>query len=106
MLLFDALSSTKCHSTDLTHTIAHCPMLFPTVGWPTTSALAANLTYLYTLPLYLLLLFIPQHSSLVYLYSSTVTVYGISNCALSQFLFFPVYCLHFPVQSRPGVTDN
>ena len=27
-------------------------MLFPTIGWPTTSALAANLTYLYTLPLY------------------------------------------------------
>ena len=24
-------------------------MLFPTVGWPTTSALAANLAYLYTL---------------------------------------------------------
>ena len=27
-------------------------MLFPTIGWPTTSALAANLAYLYTLPLY------------------------------------------------------
>ena len=27
-------------------------MLFPTVSWPTTSALAANLAYLYTLPLY------------------------------------------------------
>jgi hypothetical protein len=27
-------------------------MLFPTVSWSTTSALAANLTYLYTLPLY------------------------------------------------------
>jgi hypothetical protein len=40
-----------CHSTDLTCTIAHCSMLFPTVGWPTTSALAANLAYLYTLPL-------------------------------------------------------
>ena len=26
-------------------------MLFPTIGWPTTSALAANLAYLYTLPL-------------------------------------------------------
>ena len=26
-------------------------MLFPTVGWPTTSALAANFAYLYTLPL-------------------------------------------------------
>ena len=27
-------------------------MLFFTVGWPITSALAANLAYLYTLPLY------------------------------------------------------
>ena len=27
-------------------------MLFPTVSWPTTSALAANLAYLYILPLY------------------------------------------------------
>ena len=27
-------------------------MLFPTVGWPMTSALAANLAYLYILPLY------------------------------------------------------
>ena len=27
-------------------------MLFPTVGWPTTSALAANFAYLYTLPFY------------------------------------------------------
>ena len=27
-------------------------MLFPTVGWPTTSALAANLAYLYMLPPY------------------------------------------------------
>ena len=26
-------------------------MLFPTVGWPITSALAVNFTYLYTLPL-------------------------------------------------------
>ena len=26
-------------------------MLFPTVGWPMTSALAANLAYLYMLPL-------------------------------------------------------
>ena len=26
-------------------------MLFPTVGWPMISALAANLAYLYTLPL-------------------------------------------------------
>ena len=26
-------------------------MLFPTVGWPMTSALAANFAYLYTLPL-------------------------------------------------------
>src|SRR6266702_506469 len=41
----------NCHGTDLTRTIAHCSILFPTVGWPTTSALAANLTYLYTLPL-------------------------------------------------------
>jgi hypothetical protein len=40
-----------CHGSDLTHTIAHCSMLFPIVGWPTTSALAANLAYLYTLPL-------------------------------------------------------
>ena len=41
----------RCHGTDLTHTIAHCSMLFPTVGWPTTSAWAANLAYLYMLPL-------------------------------------------------------
>jgi hypothetical protein len=27
-------------------------MSFPTIGWPMISALAANLTYLYTLPLY------------------------------------------------------
>jgi hypothetical protein len=40
------------YSTDLIYTIAHCPILFPTVGWPTTSALAANLAYLYMLPLY------------------------------------------------------
>ena len=40
------------HGIDLIYTIAHCSILFPTVGWPTTSALAANLTYLYTLPLY------------------------------------------------------
>ena len=40
-----------CYGTDLTHTIAYCSMLFPTVGWPTTSALAANLAYLYILPL-------------------------------------------------------
>src|SRR5580704_1247945 len=33
------------------HTIAHCSILFPTVGWLTTSALAANLAYLYMLPL-------------------------------------------------------
>jgi hypothetical protein len=42
---------TTYYSTNLTHTIAHCSMLFPTVGWPTTSALAANLAYLYMLPL-------------------------------------------------------
>ena len=41
-----------CHVTNLIYTIAHYSMLFPTVGWPTTSALAANLAYLYTLPLY------------------------------------------------------
>ena len=41
----------KCHGTNLIYTIAHCFMLFPTVGWPTTSAWAANLAYLYTLPL-------------------------------------------------------
>ena len=29
----------------------HYFILFPTVGWPMTSALAANLAYLYTLPL-------------------------------------------------------
>jgi hypothetical protein len=40
-----------CYGTDLTYTIAHCSMLFPTVSWPMTSALAANLTYLYMLPL-------------------------------------------------------
>ena len=34
------------------YTIAYYFMLFPTVGWPTTSALAANLAYLYTLSLY------------------------------------------------------
>ena len=44
-------TETKCHGTNLTHTIAHCSMLFPTVGWPITSALAANLAYLYMLPL-------------------------------------------------------
>ena len=27
-----------CHGTDLTHTITHYSILFPTVGWPTTSA--------------------------------------------------------------------
>jgi hypothetical protein len=41
-----------CYSTNLIHTIAHCSMLFPTIGWPITSTLAANLAYLYTLPLY------------------------------------------------------
>ena len=41
----------SCHGTNLTYTITHCSILFPTVGWPTTSALAANLAYLYTLPL-------------------------------------------------------
>ena len=41
-----------CHGTDLIYTIAHYSMLFPTVGWPMTSALAANFAYLYTLPLY------------------------------------------------------
>ena len=40
-----------CYDTDLTYTIAHYSMLFPTVGWPTASALAANLAYLYMLPL-------------------------------------------------------
>ena len=40
-----------CHGTNLIHTIAYYSMLFPTVGWPITSALAANLAYLYTLPL-------------------------------------------------------
>ena len=43
--------SIKCHGTNLTHTITHYSILFPTVGWPTTSALAANLAYLYMLPL-------------------------------------------------------
>ena len=38
-----------CHGTDLIYTITHCSMLFPTVGWPMTSALAANLAYLYML---------------------------------------------------------
>jgi hypothetical protein len=41
-----------CYSTDLTRTIIYYSMLFPTVSWPTTNALAANLAYLYTLPLY------------------------------------------------------
>ena len=45
------IADISCHGTNLTHTIAHCSILFPTVGWPTTSALAANLAYLYTLPL-------------------------------------------------------
>ena len=40
-----------CYSTDLIYTITHCSMLFPTVGWPITSALVANLAYLYILPL-------------------------------------------------------
>ena len=39
------------YGTDLIYTIAHYSMLFPTIGWPITSALAANLAYLYTLPL-------------------------------------------------------
>ena len=33
-----------CHGTNLTYTIAHYSMLFPTIGWPTTSALAAGPT--------------------------------------------------------------
>src|SRR5580658_6268001 len=40
-----------CHSINLIYTIVYCSMLFPTVGWPITSALAANLAYLYILPL-------------------------------------------------------
>ena len=45
------LKLARCYGINLTHTIAHYSMLFPTIGWPTTSALAANLVYLYTLPL-------------------------------------------------------
>ena len=41
----------ECYGTDLIYTITHCSMLFPTVGWPMTSTQAANLAYLYTLPL-------------------------------------------------------
>ena len=41
----------RCYGTNLIYTIAHCSMLFPTIDWPTTSALTANLAYLYTLPL-------------------------------------------------------
>ena len=40
-----------CYGINLTYTITHYSMLFPTVGWLTTSALAANLAYLYMLPL-------------------------------------------------------
>ena len=40
-----------CYSTNLIYTIAHYSMLFPTISWPTTSALAANFAYLYMLPL-------------------------------------------------------
>ena len=42
---------TSCHGTDLIYTIVYCSMLFPTVGWPMISAWAANLAYLYMLPL-------------------------------------------------------
>ena len=57
-VLYNALNNyytvylNNCHGTDLIYTIAHYSILFPTIGWPTTSAQAANLAYLYTLPLY------------------------------------------------------
>ena len=33
-----------CHGTDLLYTVLYCLTLFPTIGWPTTSALAADPT--------------------------------------------------------------
>ena len=45
-------SYSSYHGTDLIYTIVYYSMLFPTISWPITSALAANLAYLYILPLY------------------------------------------------------
>jgi len=33
-----------CYGTVLTHTVLYCLVLFPTIGWPTTSALVAAST--------------------------------------------------------------
>ena len=37
-ILISRIKGKKYHGTDLIYTIAHCSMLFPTVGWLTTSA--------------------------------------------------------------------
>ena len=78
------------------YTIAHYSMLFPTVGWPTTSALAANLAYLYMLPLYTFF------SSLYYniVIQSTLLQYCDSLWYLQlcpiMISIFLVYCFCFP----------
>jgi len=49
--LYSAKYFTKCHGTDLTYTVSYCLVLFPTVGWPTTSDLAAGPTICIQYPL-------------------------------------------------------
>ena len=59
------------YSTDLLYTVLYCLALFPTAGWPTTSALAADPTIYIQYPLYLFLLL---------LYSTTQS-FGLLHCS-------------------------
>ena len=58
-------------------------MLFPTVNWPMTSALAANFAYLYTLPFYTF--FSSLYHNVVI--QSTLLQHCNSLCSLSKSFF-------------------
>ena len=74
-----------------------CLILFPIIGWPTTSALAA-LLFIYNTPFASSPLYTTMQLFSL-LHCSTVTVCGISSCAPSRFLSSQftasVYSLYF-----------
>ena len=78
------------------YTITHCSMLFPTVGWPTTSTLAVNLAYLYTLPLYTFFSSL-YHNVVIQstLLQHCDSLWYFQLCFVMIFIFL-VYCLCFP----------
>ena len=83
------------YGTDLIYTIVYYSMLFPTVGWPMTSALAANFAYLYTLPLYIF--FFSLYYNVV-IQSTLLQHYDICSCYILKKLIYIAIVSFFSCQ--------